>query len=669
MSFRAIRGQDFGTLESNLQATLPLPDVPRCLPRRPRSPSVNFRLPAFRACFVAVLVFVGLHAAGAAPASPGRPNILWITCEDSGPHLGAYGDAFAVTPRLDAFARASVRYTQAFAYTGACSPSRSCLISGVYPLRLGTHHMRSTITLPPAIKGFPSYLRAAGYYASNNQKEDYNFRPSPDVWDESSRTAHWRNRAPGQPFFSVFNFMVTHQSNIFAADPLYRRNTARLTPAQRRDPAAVPLPPIHPDTPEFRREWARHYENITALDYQVGDVLDELARDGLADDTIVFFFSDHGTGMPAIKMWAGGPSLHVPLLIRFPAKWAHLAPGQPGTTSDRLVSFVDFAPTVLSLAGVAAPAHFEGTAFLGPAAGPARTFIFGAKDRQSEMSETIRTVRDDRFQYLRNFRPHFPYGQFMSYNWQHASLQAWERLHLAGRLSGPPARFFAPRKPREELYDVRADPWQLRNLAADPAYASELARLRALLAAQMRAHHDLGLLPEHELHLRAAGSTPYAIAGDPRLNPLDALLRAADFANALDPANLPALSDLLRDPDTAVRWWGATGLLALGADAAPAKPALLVALDDPSPDVRLVAAEALARLGELDRALATLAAALRLDHVFVRLAALNAALRLGPLARPLVPLIANSALVYPPQKDTADYVNRMVEYLPARLSR
>ncbi len=622
-----------------------------------------------RHVFVALLTLAFSPASANAADAPARPNILWITCEDTGPLLGAYGDTFALTPRLDAFARESVRYTQAFAYTGACSPSRSCLISGVYPLRLGTHQMRSTIALPPAIKGFPAYLRASGYYASNNQKEDYNFRASPDVWDESSRTAHWRNRAPGQPFFSVFNLMVTHQSNIFAPDPLYRRNTARLTPAQRRDPAAVPVPPIHPDTPEFRRDWARHYENVTAMDYQVGDLLDDLARDGLAEDTIVFFFSDHGTGMPAIKMWAGGPSLRVPFMVRFPAKWAHLAPGRPGTTTDRLVSFVDFAPTVLSLAGIAAPAHFEGTAFLGPAAGPARTFIFAAKDRQSEMSETIRTVRDDRFQYLRNFRPHFPSGQFMSYNWQHASMQAWERLHLAGQLSGPPARFFAPHKPREELYDVRTDPWQLRNLAADPAYAPELARLRALLAAQMRAHHDLGLLPEHELHLRAAGSTPYAIATDPRLNPLDALLRAADLANAMAPENLPALSALLRDPDAAVRWWGATGLLALGAGAAPAKPALLAALDDPSPDVRLAAAEALARLGELDRALATLASALRLDQVFVRLAALNVVLRLGPLARSLVPLVENSAITFPPQKDTADYVNRMVEYLPARLGR
>ncbi len=379
-------------------------------------------------------------------AASDRPNILWITCEDTSPHLGAYGDTFAVTPNLDAFARESVRYTQAFAYTGVCAPSRSCLITGVYPLRLGSHHMRSTARLPAEVKPFPAFMRAAGYYASNNVKEDYNFPTPRDSWDESSNTAHWRKRAAGQPFFSVFNFTVTHQSQIFCDDATYAKNTRRLTPEQRRDPARVTVPPFHPDTPEFRREWARHYENVTAMDYQVGDVLAELERDGLAEDTIVFFFSDHGTGMPGVKMWAWGPSLRVPLLVRFPAKWRHLAPAAPGSTSDRLVSFVDFAPTVLSLTGVSAPSYFQGAAFLGSAAGAPRDLVFGGKERQGEAVDMVRYVRDGRFQYLRNFHPHVPYGQYMSYNWQHPSMRAWEQLHLAGKLEGPAARFFAARK-------------------------------------------------------------------------------------------------------------------------------------------------------------------------------------------------------------------------------
>ena len=616
---------------------------------------------------ILTFVLLVLTLSGLPAATPGRPNILWITCEDTSPLLGAYGDTFAVTPRLDAFARQSVRYDQAFAYTGVCAPSRSCLITGVYPLRLGSHHMRSNARLPADFKCFPEYLRGAGYYASNNVKEDYNFVTPRGTWDESSNRAHWRNRTPGQPFFSVFNFTVTHQSQIFCDDARYQQNTKRLTPAQRRDPAKVTVPPFHPDTPEFRKEWARHYENVTAMDYQVGDVLDELEKDGLAEDTIVFFFSDHGTGMPGVKMWAWGPSLRVPLLVRFPKKWQHLAPAAPGSATDRMVSFVDFAPTVLSLAGVALPAHFQGGAFLGPKAGPAREYVFGGKERQGEAVDCVRYVRDHRFQYLRNFLPHLPYGQYMSYNWQHASMRQWEALHLEGKLSGSPARFFAPRKPVEELYDARNDPWQVRNLATDPAYASELTRLRAALEAQMRAAGDLGLLPERELHARSAGSTPYAIATNPRLNPFEDLRRAADLASRMDPRQATALGELLRAPDAAVRWWGATGLLALRADAAPAKTALLAALGDASPEVRITAAEALSHVGALDRTLAVLEAALRANDVFERLSALSAAHRLGAQARPLLPAIRAAKMTVPDQKDASDYVGRMVDYLPGRI--
>ncbi|MES2695749.1 MAG: sulfatase, partial [Verrucomicrobiota bacterium] len=587
-------------------------------------------MPRFAPSLAARLgVFVFALCVATAARAAERPNILWVTCEDTSPHLGAYGDTFAVTPQLDAFAKQSIRYTQAFAYTGVCAPSRSCLITGVYPLRLGSQHMRSTTRLPAEVKCFPAYLRAAGYYTSNNVKQDYNFATPRDSWDDSSNKAHWRARAPGQPFFSVFNFTVTHQSQIFCPEATYQKNTRQLTPEQRRDPAKVPLPPIHPDTPEFRREWARHYENVTAMDYQVSDVLAELERDGLAEDTIVFFFSDHGTGMPAIKMWAWGPSLRVPFMVRFPKKWQHLAPARPGETTDRMISFVDVAPTVLSLAGVELPTHFQGTAFLGPKAGTPRELVFGGKDRQGECKETIRYVRDQRFQYLRNFQPHLPYAQHMSYLWQHASMVAWEKLHREGKLTGAPARFFVTRKPAEELYDVQKDPWQINNLAADPAYAHDLTRLRAALSEQMRRAGDLSLLPEREMHARAVGSTPYAIATDPRLNPIDTLRRAADLANEMSPRNIPALTALLRAEDSAIRWWGATGLFALGADAAPARAALLTALDDTSPDVRVTAAETLMHLGESARALAALEAALKVNDVFARIAALNAIYRLG----------------------------------------
>ncbi len=636
----------------------------------PPSLSAVQRSPFLRAFAFAALVLGTAVSGHAAPAANGasRPNILWITCEDTSPLLGSYGDTFAITPHLDAFAREGVRYTQAFAYTGVCAPSRSCLITGVYPLRLGSQHMRSTTRLPDIVKCFPEYLRAAGYYCSNNVKEDYNFKTPPGSWDESSNRAHWRKRAPGQPFFAVFNFTVTHQSQIFCDDATYQRNTRRLTPAQRHDPAKVTIPPIHPDTPEFRQEWARHYDNVTAMDYQVGDLLAELAADGLAEDTIVFFFSDHGTGMPSIKMFAWGPSLQVPLIARFPEKWAQWSPGARGSATDRMVSFVDFAPTMLSLAGVEIPAHLQGVAFLGPQAGPARTSIFGGKDRQGECPDTIRYVRDARFQYNRNFHPEVPFGQYMSYNWQHASMRVWEKLHREGKLSGPPARFLAPTKPTEELYDVARDPWQIHNLAADPRYAAELRRLRAQLVAEMQRAGDLGLLPERELHLRSAASTPYALATDAKLNPLPELLRAADLANARDPQRLPELVQLLQHRDSALRWWGAVGLWSLHAAAAPAQPALRAALADESGDVRILAAEILARLGSEPAALPVLERALADDSVFIRFGALRAASRLGKTARPLVPAIQRALLRDPQHKDISDYVGRMVDYLPKQLA-
>ena len=228
--------------------------------------------------WLALLTFTSTSAVLAAD----RPNILWITCEDTSPLLGCYGDDYAVTPNLDALAQQGVRYLNAFAYTGVCAPSRSCLITGVYPVRLGSHHMRSTTRLPAAVKCFTEHLREAGYYCSNNSKQDYNFRTPKTAWDESSRKAHWRKRRPGQPFFSVFNFTICHQSQIFVPDEKAAAK-GEPPPPTIHDQAKVQVPPIHPATPEFRREWARHNDNVTTMDQQAGEILQQLEKDGLAD--------------------------------------------------------------------------------------------------------------------------------------------------------------------------------------------------------------------------------------------------------------------------------------------------------------------------------------------------------------------------------------------------
>ena len=615
----------------------------------------------------ASLVAAGVPSMARGAETQPRPNILWITCEDISANLGCYGDAYARTPRLDRFAAEGVRYTQAFGITGVCAPNRSCLITGVYPSSLGSGDMRSTTRLPEAIKCFPKYLRRAGYYCTNNSKTDYNFPVPKTAWDACSGKAHWRGRKKGQPFFAVRNYTLTHESRIRQPDRSFFKVTAALTKDQRHDPSKVPVPPFHPDTPEVRKDWARYHDLITALDYQVAALLQQLEDDGLADDTIVFFFSDHGAGMPGCKKWVWHSGLHVPLIVRFPAKFAQFAPGKPGSVCHRLVSFVDFAPTVLSLAGVKVPRHMQGRAFLGKQAAQPRKYVYAIRDRMAERYDTVRVVRDAKYQYIRNYMPHLTWSQFVSYTEQMPTMKAWRRLAAAGTLTGPAARYFQPTKPVEELYDTAADPHQIRNLAADPKHAAALKRLRAESAAWMRRTGDLGLLPEHELHARAAKTTPWQVRLDTKANPVDRLQAAADLANAMNPANCPKLQQLLTADDPAVRHWGALGLVALGKQAAPARAALAKAIEDPSPNVRVAAAEALCNLGRIDDAIPVLLTALKNNSPFIRLRAINVLDRLGKRARLALPNIRQARMKA--RGHVAGYLGRMVGYVPDKFDK
>jgi len=272
-------------------------------------------------------------AASALAPRAAKPNILWITCEDMSPDLGCYGDTYARSPSIDRLAGESVRYTHCFTHIGVCAPSRSGIITGMYPPAIGSQHMRSTTVLPSGVRCFPAYLREAGYYTTNNSKTDYNFSAPKDTWDESSGKAHYKNRPQGKPFFAVFNITVTHESQIRAGEKAYEKNTARLTADQRHDPAKATLPPYYPDTPVVRKDWARYHDNNTAMDYEVADRLKELDEAGLADDTIVFFYSDHGRGLPRGKRWLYDSSVHVPLVVRMPEK-LRPADWKPGTTPD-----------------------------------------------------------------------------------------------------------------------------------------------------------------------------------------------------------------------------------------------------------------------------------------------------------------------------------------------
>lgn len=561
-----------------------------------------------------------------------RPNILWITCEDISPNLGCYGDKYAVTPNLDRLAAQGVRYTHAFAPIGVCAPSRSCLVTGMYPPSIGTQHMRCQGNLPEEVKCFPEFLRRAGYYCTNNVKTDYNFRPGAAAWDESSNQAHWRKRKPGQPFFSVFNFTSCHESQIRLAENAYRKRTAQFTGAERHDPAKAVVPAFHPDEPEVRKDWARYADMITFMDKQAGETLQQLENDGLAEDTIVFYFSDHGAGMPRCKRWLYDSSLHVPFIVRFPKKYEQLAPGKANTVCDRLVSFVDFGPTVLSLAGVHVPAHMQGKPFLGKQAAAPREYVFGFRDRMDERYDMIRAVRERRYKYIRNYRPHLPYfhEQHISYMYEMPTMRVWQRLADAGKLSGPSAVFMAKSKPMEELYDTQNDPDEVRNLASDPQHQQTLQRLRGVHRQWMKGIRDLSLLPESIMRTRFAGVPEYAaVRVTPEKYPLERIAEAADLANQMNPTSRPKLETLLRDNDPAVRFWAATGIGALGRVGAAAAPALKQALADNSSTVRVAAAEALCRTGETASGVPVLTQSLRDSNEWVRLAAVNALDRLG----------------------------------------
>lgn len=444
---------------------------------------------------------------------PERPNILWISAEDLSPDLGSYGDDYAITPALDRLAREGARYTNAFSAAPVCAPSRSSIITGMYPTTIGSMHMRSKAVPPAGVKAFTEYLRAAGYYCSNRSKTDYNFeappsnRPPDTVWDDTSNRAHWRNRPdPKQPFFSVINLTVTHESQIRVDDAAFARNIAALKPNERHDPARAKLPPYYPDTPLVRRDWARYYDLITAMDYQVAEILQQLEADGLAEKTIVFFWGDHGRGLPRGKRWIYDSGIRVPLIVRWPGTIA------PGTVVDDLVSLMDLGPTVLSLAGVPIPAHMQGKAFLGPQKQTPRQYVYAHRDRMDEAYDMIRAVRDKRYKYIRNFYPGRPYAQHIAYMEEMPTMQEWRRLYKEhmnalspdyGKALNPvQLLFFRPEKPREELYDTIEDPHEINNLADSPKHRAVLARLRLAFEVWRKETKDLGLVPEMELRER-----------------------------------------------------------------------------------------------------------------------------------------------------------------------
>jgi len=427
-----------------------------------------------------------------------RPNILWISTEDLSPHLGCYGDELAKTPNIDKLASQGIRYTNVFTTAAISAPCRAGIITGMYQTSIGCMHMRTTsyrrsvenpvqyTAVPPHyVKTFTEYLRTNGYYCTNNSKTDYQFAEDPvpeSIWDESSKNAHYKNRPDkNQPFFAVFNYTGTHESQNWDISDV------------KTDPNQIKVPPYYPDTEIVRRNLAKMYDNTARLDSVVGRLLNELEKEGLADNTIVFFWGDHGDGLPRAKRWLYDSGLNIPLIIRFPDK------RNAGSVNNDLISSIDFGPTVLSLSGVTVPVHMQGRPFLGSQKAEPRKYVFAARDRVDESYDMIRSVRSKEYLYIQNYYPNEPFHIWVPYLNRMPIMQEVMRLDAEGKLNAYQKKWMADSRPPEELYDVKADPFQLNNLAEIPKYKNVLDEMRKEQKQWREETKDMGLLNEPEM--------------------------------------------------------------------------------------------------------------------------------------------------------------------------
>lgn len=533
-----------------------------------------------------------------------KPNILWITSEDNGiAWVGCYGGTNAKTPNIDALAEEGFRYLHCYDNAAVCAPTRSCWITGMYGISNGTQPMRSRNEIPhDQISYYPDLLKKAGYHTSNPGKTDYNIggREDYDCWDvgkEKGVAYGWRKRKPGQPFFAVFNITDSHESRAHGNV----ENT-------RNDPAKMKLFSYHPDLPVIRKNYAKYADAVENMDKKVGKCLAALEKDGLAENTIVIYNSDHGGVMARSKRFVYSSGIHCPLVVRIPKKFKHLYPADsPGATVDRLVSFVDMPKTWLSLAGAEIPKTFQGRAFLGSATESEPTHHFAFRERADERLDCVRVMRDKRFAYHKNYMPYAPAGQHLAYLWKAKATSAWEQHHREGKTNEITGRFFEPRV-SEEFYDNQSDFDNVHNLIDVNEHKEKIAQLKKRLRARQLELYDSGLLPE-QMRVRRAkenGVTIYEMVRDEKLYPLATYLDAADLALARDKANLNAFVAAMDDEDECLRWWGIVGLHLLEKEAVSVTKTLKSALKDDAHEIRMMAAWTLVKLGQPDEAIACL---------------------------------------------------------------
>lgn len=446
---------------------------------------------------------IGEHQTKKTAPDRSLPNIIWLVIEDQSPEFfPMYGDSTISLPHLESLAQDGVTFTNAVSPAPVCAPARSALITGMYPTTLGTHNMRTytawrkvneplldslpsySPVVPEGVKMFPEYLRKVGYYTSNGPKEDYNFEKTDAAWNESSNTHHFRNRPEGAPFFSVFNFGVCHESGIWH----YQDSTLHVSPSE------VAVPPYFPDTPVVRHDLAVDYSNLKRMDDQIGEIIADLKEDGLYENSIIFFYSDHGGPFPRHKRALYDTGVKVPLIIKFPQNKG------AGSFDDRQISFIDFAPTVLSMAGMEPPKVMQGVAHFGKykTIAPPK-YTYHASDRFDEIYDRVRAVRSPRFKYIRSYYTELPHALPISYREQMPMMQEMRKLYKEGKLNAEQAFWFNTPRPKEELYDLRKDPYELENLASRVAWQDTLEHYRKLLDEWVEETNDLGHIPEREL--------------------------------------------------------------------------------------------------------------------------------------------------------------------------
>ena len=541
-----------------------------------RSPNRGWAILAVLISLVVGSLSTAVADSSTADADSELPNILWITSEDNGQQLGCYGDQYADTPNLDDLAETSLRYKTCWSNAPVCAPARTTIIAGMYATSTGGQHMRSGVSLPKSIKLYPTLMREAGYYCTNHTKEDYNFVGAKIGWDESGRKASYKNRpSDDQPFLAVYNIGVSHESQI-------RKRPHTLI----HDPAKAPLPAYHPDTPEVRHDWAQYYDKMTAMDSEVGKILRELDQEGLRDSTIIFYYGDHGSGMPRSKRQPFDSGLRVPLLVSFPKKFKHLAPKGyvAGGETNRLVAFVDLAPTLLSLAGVKAPANMQGVPFAGKFVQD-KPYLFGYRGRMDERIDMVRSCTDGRFVYMRHFFPDRPYLKHVDYMFQTPTTRVWKELFDAGKLKPEQAKFWQ-NKPVEELFDLESDPWEVDNLADDPKYSEQLNSMRGALMQWMIQTRDTGLMPEAEMHARTDATSPLEYTNSEDY-PVQKIARLAwDATGSMSALEPSRLFGMLSDEDSLVRYWAVRGLALRGNSTL-----LESAINDSNPSVAIAACD------------------------------------------------------------------------------